>query len=1023
VTFWRKGRRLALYGITLICLFSDAYGLDPNRSLSQYVRERWNTENRLPGGAVNAIGQTNDGYLWLGTDKGLFRFDGFNFVQVSFSSIVDASKIPILGLVTDANGNLWVRVQGSDVLRQRNGKFETVTYGAEPLSSQVTAVSKDRNGAVLISDVIEGTFRFAGEKAQKVATPNMLPGSSPVISIAETSEGTIWLGTLGDGLFLMANGRAAAVNAGLPDRKINCLLPISNEDLWVGTDDGLYHWNGKEFRRETLPSSLGNVQVLSLLRDRDSNVWVGTARGLLRINAKGTSFAEEKELRGSGAINALFEDREGNVWVGGARGFGRIRDTVFVTYSSSTDPRFERSGPIYVDGEGRTWFAPGQGGLYAIKDGHIQHVTTVVPANDVVYSIGGRGDEMWVGRQHGGLTHLQLRNGTRASHTYTEAEGLAQNSVYTVLQSRDGSVWAGTLSGGVSRFQHGRFTTYTAASGLAANTVTSILEGQDGVMWFGTSDGLSSLSNGQWKTYTAQNGLPSANVNCLFEDSSGTLWAGTSGGLAFFASGTFQVPFSPEVLRETIFGIAEDRNGWFWIATSTHVLQLARDKLISNKLGSGEIREYGAADGLPSSEGVNRSRSLISDSKSRIWISVKGGLAVVDPSYPATSWRPAIPHVEAVTADETAISPIDYLRIPAAHKRITFVYTALSLAVPERIRFRYLLDGFDRQWSEPSAAREAVYTNLGPGTYRFRLLACNSYGEWNGPETSVPFVIEPAYWQTWWFQVACLAGCCLTILAIYRLRIYQLTKRLNVGFQERLAERTRIAQELHDTLLQGVLSASLQLDVAEDQLPEDSPAKPLLKRVLQLMGTVTEEGRNALRGLRTTETDNQSLETAFSRLRQEFPLNGKTEYRVVIDSVTRPLRPLIRDEVYRIGREVLVNAFMHAHANRIEVEVEYASRHLRVLVRDDGIGIDPQVLHSGREGHWGLVGIRERSERIGAKLRLRSRIGAGTEVDLTVPGSIAFEKGSNGAVSRWFRWLSRERLERPKHDKGKRVHK
>jgi len=284
-------------------------------------------------------------------------------------------------------------------------------------------------------------------------------------------------------------------------------------------------------------------------------------------------------------------------------------------------------------------------------------------------------------------------------------------------------------------------------------------------------------------------------------------------------------------------------------------------------------------------------------------------------------------------------------------------------------------------------------------------------------------VIEPAFWQTWWFRVACLAGCCLTILAIYRLRIHQLTKRLNVGFQERLAERTRIAQELHDTLLQGVLSASLQLDVAEDQLPEDSPAKPLLKRVLQLMVTVTEEGRNALRGLRTTESGNQSLETAFSRLRQEFPLDGKTDYRVIVDSVTRPLRPLIRDEVYRIGREALLNALKHAHANRIEVEVEYASRHLRVLVRDDGRGIDPQVLHSGREGHWGLVGIRERSERIGANLRLRSRIGAGTEVDLTVPGTIAFEKGSNGLISHWFLWLSRERLETSKHDKAKRVHK
>jgi signal transduction histidine kinase len=396
---------------------------------------------------------------------------------------------------------------------------------------------------------------------------------------------------------------------------------------------------------------------------------------------------------------------------------------------------------------------------------------------------------------------------------------------------------------------------------------------------------------------------------------------------------------------------------------------------------------------------------------------------MADPISTSRNAVPVMVRIESMTAGGSQVNVQNPIKIHSGVQSITVNYEGTNLAVPERIRFRYKLDGSDQGWSDIVASRQVVYKNLSPGSYLFRIVASNSVGLWNGPETSVPFVIEPAFWQTWWFRVVSLAGCLLTILVLYRLRIYQLTRRLNVGFQERLAERTRIAQELHDTLLQGVLSASLQLDVAEDQLPEDSPTKPLLKRVLQLMGTVTEEGRNALRGLRTTESGNQSLETAFSRLRQEFPLDGKTDYRVIVDSVTRPLRPLIRDEVYRIGREALLNAFMHAHANRIEVEVEYASRHLRVLVRDDGRGIDPQVLHSGREGHWGLVGIRERSERIGADLRVRSRIGAGTEVDLTVPGAIAFEKGSNGPISQWFRWLSRERLETPKHDKGKRVHK
>ena len=1008
---WLKRRRRALQGIALMCLVSPAFGLDPNRPLFQYVRENWNTEAKFPGGAVNAIAQTHDGYLWIGTDRGLFRFDGFTFVQVSFSSLVGASTVPILGLLTDASGALWIRVQGLDVLRQKDGKFETVAYGTGPLSSHVTAISKDRNGGVLVSDVIKGTFRFEGENTQRVATPQMLPGSSPVISIAETPEGRIWLGTLGASLFLLQNNAnasaATAGNAAFPERKINCLLPISNHDLLVGTDNGLYHRNDQGYRREALPSSLGNLQILSLLQDRDSNVWVGTDRGLVRINAKGASFSAEKDLRGNGAINVLFEDREGNVWVGGTSGLGRIRDTVFMTFSSAADPRFENTGPVYGDASGRTWFAPGQGGVYAIKDAHVQPGSIAVPANDVVYSIAGRGDEIWVGRQRGGLTHLQWRNGTVASQTFTEADGLAQNSVYAVLESRDGSVWAGTLSGGVSRFHDRRFTTYTAASGLASNTVSSILETRDGAMWFATSNGLSSLSNNQWKTYSTRDGLPSAKVNCLFEDSAGVLWSGTSAGLAFLVSGKAQVPPLPDVLRGPIFGIAEDKSGRFWITTSSHVLQVPRGKLLAGNAGTGDIREYGPADGLPSSEGVNRNRSVISDSEGMIWISVKGGLSVVDPSHLASAWPPAIAHVESVMADGMAITPIDSIHVPAAHKRITFAYTALSLAVPERIRFRYFLEGFDRQWSEPTAAREAVYTNLGPRTYHFHLLASNSYGEWNGSETVVGFEVEPALWQTWWFRSTLAVLLASIVFVFYRLHLHRLTQQLNLRFEERLAERTRIAQELHDTLLQGFLSASMQLHVAEDQLPADSPAKPLMNRVLTLMGRVIDEGRNAVRGLRSGHDDSDDLSQAFSHVAQELVIQQDVDFRVVMEGMPRALHPVIRDEVYRIGRESLVNAFRHSRASRIDVEIDYSTRNLRILVRDNGCGIDPQVLRAGRDGHWGLPGMRERAEKVGAKLRVWSRAAAGTEVELTVPGQVAFQSHASASPRKRFARFNR----------------
>ena len=762
---WLKQTRWTLIGIVLAGLVTDARALDPNRLPSQYVREQWTTETRFPGGAVNGIAQTADGYLWIGTDRGLIRFDGFNFRPVSFTSIATASNVPILQLLTDAGGKLWIRPQGADLVRQKDGKFESVRYG--PVA--ITALSKDNHDGVLVSDIAQGTFRFMEDHVQKLG-----PASPPVISLAETADGKIWMGTLGDGLFFLTGGRATQVNAGLPDRKINCLLAIGSDELWVGTDTGLYRGNGTGFRRVELPSFLGIVQVLSLLRDRDSNIWVGTTRGLLRINAKGISFSEENELRGDGGINVLFEDREGNLWIGGARGLGRIRDSAFVTYSSVSDRRFEHNGPVYVDPEGRTWFAPAQGGLYVLQNGRVQPVTSI-PPNEVVYSISGRADVVWAGRQRGGLTRLRFRNGAIASQSYTEANGLAQNSAYAVYESRDGSVWAGTLNGGVSKFKDGHFTTYTTTNGLASNTVSSILETRDGAMWFATPSGLSSFSNGQWRTYTTVEGLPSPEVNCLFEDSSGTLWSGTSAGLAFFASNRFQVPHeSPDVLREQIVGMAEDKSGRFWIATSDHVLRVPRDKLLSGVVKAVDVREYDQADGLESTEGVKRSRSVVSDSAGRIWFSLSSGLSVVNPSQITDNSVPALPHIEAITADNNTANLAASVRIPPSPRRITFEYTGLSLAVPGRIRFRYFLEGFDSSWSQPVAAREAVYTNLGPGSYRFRLVASNSEGLWNGPETAIALNVAPAYYQTYWFRLSCFAVFIALLWALHRWRIHQL---------------------------------------------------------------------------------------------------------------------------------------------------------------------------------------------------------------------------------------------------------
>src|SRR5215472_4988905 len=671
-----------------LCLVGLAHALDPNRAPAQYIRDEWRIEREFPGGVVHAISQTPDGYLWIGTDTGLIRFDGFKFQAAQLSPPVQSANTPILALATDADGSLLIQVQGAGVLRRKNGRFEIVTTGLFEAASDVTAMAQDENGHILMWDLVRGTIRFQNEQVEDLKDANVLPGSSAVISMASTADGKIWLGTMNSGLFYSIHGHATNVSIGLPYKKINCLLPIGPNEVWVGTDGGAFRWNGVRFDQVELPP-LGKVQVRTLLRDRDANIWLGTEKGLVRFSGRGASLMNEKDPREDPGINALFEDREGNLWVGGARGLERIRDSAFLTYSpdsARSGLTSETVGPVYTDAENRTWFAPVAGGLYWLRDGRAEPVREAGLQKDVVYSIAGQKNEIWIGRQHGGVTRLRYQNGLVTSLTYTQRNGLAQNSVYAVYQTRDGTVWAGTVNGGASSFKDGQFVTYTTASGLSSNTIYSILETHDGTIWLATPNGLNAWSALRWRTYSSREGLPSDSVNCLFEDSSGVLWIGTSNGLATLSSGHIQVfREAPESLHKQIYGLVEDRSGWLWVATSSHVLRVRREKLLRGTLQQDDVHEYGLADGLRSTEGVKRSSSVVAGALGRIWFSTSRGLSVVDPSRLVRDSPPAIVHLDAVSADGSAIEIGNLIHIPPSRRRITFSYTALSLAVPERI--------------------------------------------------------------------------------------------------------------------------------------------------------------------------------------------------------------------------------------------------------------------------------------------------------------------------------------------------
>jgi signal transduction histidine kinase/ligand-binding sensor domain-containing protein len=1001
-----RGRIAALS--ILVCLSQSAYALDPDRAMSQYVHDRWGAERGFPKGPVYAITQTADGYLWIGTEAGLVRFDGWSFRLIKDDS--GAFTITsVLGLSSDEDGCLWLRLQDLSLLRYCEGKFDRPAAKAD-LYTRIEATSQANRGKLLMWKAEDGAYGFHAGKFEKIASSTDLP-PSPAISLAQSPDGDVWIGTRDAGLFHEAGGKTVSIRNGLPDLKVNCLLPDGEGGVWVGTDDGIVRWNGNELTAGTnIPPPIRHFQALVMVRDQDGNIWVGTdSRGLLRLNSNGPAAVGTDDGNSRQAVTALFEDREGDLWVGHADGIERLRDSSFITYSTAEGLPTDGNNPVFVDSRNRMWFPPVAGGLWWARGEQRVRVRQEGLDRDVVYSIDGRAEELWVGRQRGGLTQLRVNGDSITGKTYTQADGLAQNSVYSVYLAHDGTVWAGTLSAGASMLRDGRFTNFNIGNGLASNTVAAILEDTGGTVWFATPTGLSAFSQNRWTSYGAADGLPSGNINCLFEDHEGVLWVGTASGLAFRQGGKFRVsPGEPAALRGQILGLAEDRYGSLWLATSSHVLRVKRDKLLQG-LSEGDTREFGIADGLRGLEGVKRQRSVVADSSGRIWFSLNRGISMVDPARLTGDSAPAIPHIQTIAADGDPIPMSGSIRIRGGPQRITLGFSGLSLSNPERVRYQYRLDGYDRGWSEAVADREAGYTNLPPRHYRFRVLATNPGGVWSAQEASLDFEVEPLFWQTWWFRLAVVVACMAGVLGVYVFRLGQLTRQINLRFQERLAERTRIAQELHDTLLQGFLSVSMQVHVAADRLPEDSSVKPTLNRALELMRQVIDEGRNAVRGLRASHSVSLDLEQAFSRIQAELaataPASEDVDFRVIVDGERRPLHPVLRDELYRIGREALLNAFRHSRAGKIEVELKYAPNRLNLLVRDDGCGIDPNVLQTGLDGHWGLSGMRERADRIGARLQVMSSTSAGTEIEVSIPGSVAFQDQPTGK----FRWFGRRR--------------
>jgi signal transduction histidine kinase/ligand-binding sensor domain-containing protein len=939
---------------------------------------------------VYAIAQSADGYLWIGTDQGLVRFDGASF------RLLDSKRAPtlppgrVLGLLADHQNNLWIRFATEGLFRYRSGSIADVIAGQE--DRLIEMMYRRADGTSIFQSTWTTLFKFdpGTDKVTRLGVRIRPVVTAPV----ETADGTLWLGTRDDGLVYLKNGQEGIQKTASASGRINCLAPDDGRGLWIGTDDGVQHWDGANGSKRDVPVAIRNLQTLSMIRDGEGNLWIGTSKGLLRM-VGGVVTALDSE-RHPQSVNVTFEDREGNIWFGGSQGLERLHEKPFVTYSMKPPGEnvAENDGPLWADPAGRLWFAPSTGGLYWRRADSLKHIENQSLDNDVVYSIAGGPNDLWVGRQSGGLTRLSLQD-PHSTQTYTAREGLAAGSVYCVHRSRDGTVWAGTIGGGVSRLIDGHFETYTAANGLASNSVSAIEEGADGTMWFATTGGLSAFSGKRWHTYTSADGLPPRDIISLAADGP-ILWIGTSGGLAMLRDGhVVSLNDAPAVLHEAILGIAiahaqEEHSASIWIATAQSVLRVNRDRLLAGKVDVGDVRVFDGADGLLGTENLKRFRSVITDDLGRIWFSTNRGLAVVDPTAVANQSLPVIVHVQTVTADERTLGEGDSveggkrIRFPAAPHRVVFGYVGLNLGDPARVLFRYWLVGYDTTWSNPTPLREATYTNLSPGPYRFRVMARNSAGAWNPVEADTAISITPLFWQTWWFAGVAIFALGAGAIYWFRVRTHKLTAGLSLRFEERLAERTRIARDLHDSLLQNLAGISLQLDGVSKQVASaPTDATELIQDVREQVDACFRDARTKVWDLRTPVLAEQGLVPALEEVLARVEPTTSARCELSVSGDPRPGSPEEEEELLHIAQEAINNAIQHAQPESIRVGLEYAERSLTLRVSDDGVGFNPAA--SFKSGHWGLKNMAERAEQIRAKCKITSVSGKGTEVAVRVP--------------------------------------
>ena len=746
------------------------------------------------------------------------------------------------------------------------------------------------------------------------------------------------------------------VDGGLKQVRPTALLRDRRGGLWIGTQgNGVLHVRDGRTHRFGRIDGLSGTAVVDIFEDREGNVWVATLGGLDRFRDIAVGRLSTRGLDNNAVLSVLATSQDA-VWVSTLNGLERWSEGVVQGWSLPGTDANGGVGSLFEDSHGRLW-ASSLLGLFSFEPGATRPVRVGLPVRQVQALAEDAGGTLWVSDSSG---LFGLRGDDAEVVPWSTFGGARARALFA---DASGGLWLGFFGGGVSRLENGRVRrTYTSADGLGAGDVHG---DRHGALWVATEGGLSRIAGGRVDTLDLRNGLPCDAVKWSIEDDTGALWLQTNCGRV-------------RVERDEL------------------------DRWVSDPASRVDLVAYDASDGAVGYADLGSFSPKVSRAADgRLWFAGFDGVGIIDPRALPSNPVPPPVHIERVVVDGVTHALSSIGSLPARVRDVSIEYTALSLGAPEKVAFRYRLEGRDEDWVEAGNRRQAFYTDLPPGSYRFRVIAANDRGLWNEDGAAWAFSIAPAYYQTNAFRLAVVASVILGLTLLYRLRLRRVTAQLHARLQERLDERTRVAQALHDTLFQGVVSSSMQLYSVADEIV-DQGARSKLTRVLQRMNRIIEEGRESVSGLRVPDGDD-NLESALARDAEHFKGERQIDVRLAVKGKPRPLHPLARDAVYQISREALANTFRHARAKHVEIDVEYSRDDLTVRVRDDGRGIAPPIVDAGRSGHFGLTGMRERAERMGAVLRLWSRVGAGTEVEIHVPAKTAFPESSAYRRARWWR--------------------